>query len=251
MDLSILQWVLLVVAAVLTGFNKTGVPTTGILIIAIMTMIFPAKEAVGIMLPLLLTADIFAVIYYRRDANKRILLSLMPWVLLGLGGGYVILRFIDNDFLRVMIGVIVLGLIALDVLRGRMGDQFNRVLPDSMLFSSSMGVLGGFTTMVGNAAGEVISIYMLVKGLAKRNFIGTVAWFFFTVNIIKMPLFIHLDMVTSENLLTDLMLVPAVFVGAVLGVKLLPIIPRKIFRMVILLLAGLGGLNLLIMGLWF
>lgn len=228
------------------GINKTGFPALGVLIVTMMMHIFPAKEAVGIMLPMLLIADIFAVIYYRNYVSWKILISLLPWVLGGIAVGAWILQYLTDDTLRILIGIIILVLIALQLSRNIFGKRFNELLPNSIWFSALMGMLGGFTTMVGNAAGEVMSIYFLLKQLPKKQFIGTAAWFFFIVNMIKLPIFMYLGMLHIEVLKFDLMLAPLIIAGAFLGLKLLNIVPQKIFQSIILVLATIGGISLLI-----
>lgn len=243
-ELSLIAWAVVVLVFILTGVNKTGLPTLGILTVTMMMFVFPVKTAVGIMLPMLLTADIFAVIYYRRNAHWRIIFALLPWVLAGLAVGYVILQLVDGDVLRKIIGVIVLVLIVLQLMRTRFGTRFNEMLPESRAFAALMGILGGFTTMVGNAAGEVMSIYFMVKNLPKKEFVGTVAWFFFTVNVIKLPIFIHLGMITATTFKFDLLLAPLVIFGALLGVNILPRLPKQIFENAILIAAAVGGILL-------
>ncbi|WLV25222.1 sulfite exporter TauE/SafE family protein [Aciduricibacillus chroicocephali] len=244
-ELGLLGWTVVVLVFILTGINKTGLPTLGILTVTMMMFVFPVKTAVGIMLPMLLTADIFAVIYYRRNAHWRLIFKLLPWVLVGLAAGYVTLQLLNGDLLRKIIGFIVLLLIVLQLLRNRFGTRFNEMLPESRIFAALMGILGGFTTMVGNAAGEVMSIYFLAKKLPQKEFVGTVAWFFFTVNIIKLPIFIHLGMITATTFKFDLALAPLVIIGAFIGVNVLPRLPKRIFEGAILLAAAIGGVLLL------
>lgn len=245
-ELSWIAWTVVGLVFILTGINKTGLPTLGILTVTMMMFIFPVKTAVGIMLPMLLIADIFAVIYYRRNAHWRLIFSLLPWVLGGLAIGYVILQLLDGEVLRKLIGIIVLVLIVLQLMRNKFGKRFNEMLPESRWFAALMGILGGFTTMVGNAAGEVMSIYFMVKNLPKKEFVGTVAWFFFTVNVIKLPIFIHLGMITTETFKFDLLLAPLIIGGALLGVNILPRVPKHVFEGAILIAAAIGGLLLVL-----
>lgn len=245
-DLSLFQWIIVIVAFILVGINKTGFPSLGVLVVTMMMHVFPAKEAVGIMLPMLLVADTFAILYYRQNVAWKLLFSLLPWVLGGIIIGAFTLQFLTDDTLRIMIGIIVLVLITLQLTRNFFGKRFNQLLPESSSFGAFMGLMSGFTTMVGNAAGEVMSIYFLVKQLPKKEFVGTVAWFFFIVNLIKLPIFIYLDMLHIEALKFDLMLAPIIIVGAILGLKLLDIVPQKMFQIIILFLATIGGISLLI-----
>src|SRR3954447_14389497 len=88
----------ILLAGMLSGFGKTtGLNVLGIFTVTMMSLIFPAKEAVGILLPILLMGDLIAVFFYRRTVVWRHLFSLVPWVLLGVILGYFVLRFSDND----------------------------------------------------------------------------------------------------------------------------------------------------------
>lgn len=189
--------------------------------------------------------DSVALIIHRKNVIWKYLLALIPWVMFGLVGGYFVLRYLNSEQLQPLIGILVLGLIALHMVRERFGERFNEALPDSNVFSVFTGILGGFTTMIGSAGGGVMSIYLLVKELPKHQFMGITAWFFFIVNMIKVPFYLSLDMITIESLTFNLKLVPVILIGSTIGYKLLPYIPQKVFQTLVLILAAVGGFNLL------
>ncbi|MDC3417344.1 sulfite exporter TauE/SafE family protein [Aquibacillus salsiterrae] len=244
-ELSVLEWVIVAVCAMFIGFTKTGVSSLGILVVTVLMYIFPAKESVGILLPMLIAGDIFAVIYYRRNVVWKYLFSLIPWVLIGIVVGYYVLNQVNDQQLKPMIGSLVLALIILHIGREKLGDKFNSLLPTSLWFTLLMGILAGFTTMIGNAAGGVMAIYLLVKGLPKTEFVGTGAWFFLFVNIIKVPFYIHLGLITIDSFTFNLWLIPTIIIGAFVGVKVLSLIPQKAFQILILGFAAVGALRLL------
>mgnify|MGYP001205234105 CR=1 FL=1 len=218
----------------------------GILVVTIFMMIFPARESVGILLPLLIVGDLFAVVYYRRHVVWKYLLSLMPWVLIGILFGYVVLEFISSEQLKPLIGILVLLLIILHISREKLGKRFVEYLPESKVFTYLMGILAGFTTMIGNAAGGVMAIYLLVKGLPKTEFVGTGAWFFLTVNVIKLPLYMSLGIMTGESLFFNAKLIIFIIIGALLGVKVIQWMPQKMFQTIVLLFAAIGAIRLII-----
>lgn len=218
----------------------------GILVVTIFMMIFPARESVGILLPLLIVGDLFAVVYYRRHVVWKYLLSLMPWVLIGILFGYVVLEFISSEQLKPLIGILVLLLIILHISREKLGKRFVEYLPKSKVFTYLMGILAGFTTMIGNAAGGVMAIYLLVKGLPKTEFVGTGAWFFLTVNVIKLPLYMSLGIMTGESLFFNAKLIIFIIIGALLGVKVIQWMPQKMFQTIVLLFAAIGAIRLII-----
>ncbi|SDH47472.1 sulfite exporter TauE/SafE family protein [Alteribacillus bidgolensis] len=246
-DLTTLDIVLVVLCAILIGISKTGLPTLGILVVAVMASIFPARESIGIVLPMLITADIVAVTYYRRSVNWKTLFSLLPWVLGGLFSGFILLYFIVSSRpIEIILGVIILIMLALQILRERWGSKWLDAIPQSKWFVGIMGTLAGFTTMVGNAAGPIMAIFLLAIALPKKEFIGTGAWFFLSVNLIKVPMYIGLGLITWETVSFNAWVIPAIFGGTYLGIKFLPLIPQKQFNIIILLLAVFGGFRLLL-----
>ncbi|WP_324777913.1 sulfite exporter TauE/SafE family protein [Virgibacillus senegalensis] len=244
-ELSLLQWMIVILCALFIGFAKAGIPSLGILVVTVMMFVFPAKQSVGILVPMLIIGDIFAVTYYRRNVVWKYLLSLLPWVMAGILSGYFVLDYINSDQLKPLIGVIVLSMVILHLFQSKMGEKFNQMLPESKWFTIFMGMLGGFTTMVGNAAGGVMAVYLLVKGLPKQEFIGTGAWFFLIVNLIKIPFYISLGLITINSALFNLWMAAAIIVGAFLGVYLIKLIPQKTFQFLVLCFAGLGAVRLL------
>lgn len=232
--------------ALVIGFSKTGMPSFGMFGVAVMALVFPAKASVGIMLPILLTGDLFAITYYRRKVIWKHLIGLFPWVAVGLAGGYFVLEWSDNRVLEILIGSIVLALIVLHVLMKQLNMQLEEKISQSFWFSAGIGILAGFTTMIGNAAGGIMTIYLLSKKLDKNAFIGTGAWFYFLVNLTKLPLYATLGMITWHTLLFNLWMVPAVVAGAFIGINVLKKIPEAWFKWLILVLAALGAIRLLI-----
>lgn len=245
MDLTALQLTLTIVAALLVGFSKTGVPTLGIFVAAMLASVFPASDSVGLLTPILITGDVIAIVYYRRAVEWKPLFALLPWVLAGMAGGYFVLEYINNRSLGLLIGTLVLLLIGVHVGRERLERELNVAFTKSPAFHAMLGILAGFTTMVGNAAGSIMSIYLLSKGMNKTSFIGTNAFFFFLVNIIKVPFTAHLGLITADSLTINAWVVPAVAVGAYVGFKIVPYITQKLFQTLILSLAFIGGLYLI------
>ncbi|MGN8644462.1 sulfite exporter TauE/SafE family protein [Gracilibacillus sp. HCP3S3_G5_1] len=245
-ELTIIEWLVIIFSALLIGFAKAGIASMGIFVVTIFMIIFPARESVGILLPLLIVGDLFAVIYYRRNVVWHYLFSLVPWVLVGIVLGYVVLDVVTSEQLKPMIGILVLALILLHISREKLGERFVKMLPKSKLFTFSMGVLAGFATMIGNAAGGVMAVYLLVKGLPKQEFVGTGAWFFLFVNIIKVPFYISLGIMTVESITFNLWLIPAIIIGALIGVRVIKIMPQQVFQILVLTFAGLGAIRLII-----
>ena len=230
-------------AALLIGFSKTGMPGAAIPAVALMAEAFreDTRLSIGAMLPVLLLGDLFALAYYRRHANWARLKELFPYVAIGMIPGYLVLWLVESDPLRVLIGAIILGLLVLQIARQRFGWE---EMPDRQWFIATTGVLAGFGTAVGNAAGPVMSIYLISKRMDKQEFLGTAAWFFFIVNLSKIPFFLGLGMITPATLRLDALLVPVVVVGAIVGVLVLKRIPQTVFNAIVLSLAGVAAVRM-------
>jgi uncharacterized membrane protein YfcA len=230
-------------AALLVGVSKTGMPGAAIPAVALMAEVFreETKLSVGAILPILILGDVFAIAYYRRHADWKRLFELAPYVLLGMVPGYLVLWRIEGDALRVMLGSIILVLLVVQVASRRFGWQ---ALTEHRWFAAATGILAGFGTTVGNAAGPVMSIYLVSKRLDKHQFLGTAAWFFFLVNVSKIPLFVTLGMITPQTLGFDLLLLPVAAGGAVLGLYVARKIPQAVFNVLVLVLAGAAAVRM-------
>ena len=237
------EWVIVVIGSLLIGINKTGIPGVLMVFVPILASILPAKESTGFLLPLLLVADIFAITYYKRHTQWKLLFRLIPFSLLGIVGGYFTMRALENAQIKPMIGIIVLVMLAVQAFR--MLRRNDEAIPTGIWFALVMGIIAGYTTMVANAAGPAIAIFLLAMRLPKEQFVGTGAWYYFIVNITKVPLSASLGLITAQSLLTGAVLIPAIALGAFIGIKLLPLIPQKVFQAVILIIAAAGALRLL------
>lgn len=245
-DLAPAAWTLAVAAGLMIGFTKTGVAGMGILVVPIMASIFPVKQSVGVLLPMLIVGDVIAVSFYRRHTQWRLLLRLVPWVLAGMPLGYLALRYADNPEMKVALGTLLLVLIVLAAVQKRWGRWLEKKLPHAWWFAAPMGGLAGFATTLANAAGPITTVYLVVQGLKKREFLGTVAVFYGTVNLLKVAPFAHLGLITRESLLFNACMVPAIGAGAVAGILLLPKIPQRLFEWLILALAAAASVRMMV-----
>ncbi len=243
LELTTVQWIVIAIGWSLIGVAKTGIPGISIVFVPILAMILPARASTGFLLPMLIVGDIFAVIYYKRHAQWKHVFRLIPFSLLGVGIGYFTMRLISDSQLKPAIGVIVLLMLAIQFIRSRRKEQ---PIPQSIWFALIMGLLAGFTTMVANAAGPVMAIYLLSMKLSKEQYVGTGAWYFFIINILKVPLSASLGLITLESLATNAVLIPAIAIGALVGIKVLKVIPQNVFRIAILTVATASAVRLIL-----
>jgi len=245
MELTVSQMIQAVIAAFLVGFSKTGMVGLGVLIVPLMASVFPAKASTGALLPMLIFGDLFAVAWYRQHAQWRILAKLLPWVLPGLVLGTVALKFTSSEALGHMLGGLILLLVVFQVARERGGEWLEERLPRQWWFSALMGISAGFTTMVGNIAGPIMTVYLLSMGLRKREFMGTGAWYYLICNAAKVPFSAGLGLITVRSLTFNLEAAPIILVGAVVGILTFRLIPQKWFNRAVLILAALAALKML------
>jgi uncharacterized membrane protein YfcA len=225
------QWILGAVTGFLVGVAKTGVPGLGIVVVPLMVLaVGDSRLAAGWLLPMLCTADIYAVIAWRRHAAARTLFSLTPWVLVGIAGGALALAMHEHT-LRIVVGAIVLLMLAAHVVR--------RHFPNALRaggHAAPYGVTAGFATTVANAAGPVMNLYLLSKHLKKEEFIATGAWFFFLINLTKLPIYTFHGLIGARSLAFDAALVPVILVGAVTGRWLVRRMSDRVFEVLVVLL---------------
>jgi uncharacterized membrane protein YfcA len=269
MNLEPWQWILAVVGALLVGISKTGVAGLGLLAVVMFAQVFPAKQATGLVLPLLICGDLIAVASYRRHTQWHYLWKLFPWTAAGVLAGFFALGRIDDRQARVMIGGIVLVLLALHLVRrkgptnadvstrknGRPGGAgFMPAVAGvksapqgehGVWFAPTVGILAGFTTLVANAAGPLMVIYFLAMRLPKMEFVGTGAVFFLLLNLFKVPFMVRLGLINGPSLMINLWLAPAVLVGTYFGRKILVKMDQRLFENVALVLSAIAGAKLL------
>ena len=236
------QWVLAAVAAFIVGFSKAGIGGLGMLAVVIFAQILPAKQATGIVLPLLCFGDILAVLAYRQHAKWKHVWRLFPWTAAGVLIGYFALGRLGEREARVLIAVIVLSLVGLHLLRRRRAGNETE---HGSWFAPSIGVLAGFTTLVANAAGPLMAVYFLAMRLPKMDFVGTGAVFFLLLNLFKVPFMVNLGLINAESFAVNLWLVPVVLLGGWLGRKLVMRIDQRAFENIALALSLVAGLKLL------
>jgi len=245
-SLSLGDLILLFFAASLIGFTKAGISGFGIIVVPIFANIFESRLSVGILLPVLIFGDFFAVWYYHRHGRWNYIIRLFPPVAIGIFLGVVIGKNIPSYFFKVLIGIIIIVGIVLTFVREYFDLNRNK-MPKSILFSIIVGIFAGFFTMIGNAAGTIMTLYFLSMGLTKYEFIGTRAWYFMIVNLFKVPLhIIFWKTITFKTFMIDILLLPGILIGALLGIYLVKKIPEKLFRYAVLILTMLATIKLFI-----
>lgn len=234
---------LLALSGLLIGMSKTGLSGVGMMVVPILANAFGGRPSVGLLLPILIFADVFAVTWYNRHTHWKHIIKLLPWAFAGILLATLVGKSIsDQTFNRLLAGLVIAGVVIL-VWRDVRSDKLQ--IPKSRGFAAGLGLLGGFSTMIGNAAGPVMALYLLSMRLPKNVYIGTGAWFFFIVNLSKVPLHVwSWKTITLESFLLDVLIIPAIAAGAFLGIWLVRLLPEKIFRIIVIATTLLSALLL-------
>ena len=238
------QMAALFACAFLIGMSKTGIQGVVMLSIPVMALAFGAKESTGVILPMLCFADIIAVVYYRRQAQWKYILKLVPAAVLGFFVAIFVDSFVPHESFKMLMGACILSGLFIMALSRKFGNSLEGIF-QSRLYAQFFGLLGGFTTMIGNAAGPVMSIYLLSVKLPKLAFVGTSAWFFMIVNYLKVPLQIFAwDNISWSTIAVDSLAVPFIFAGAAIGVWAVKKMPEGGYRAFVEIVTALSALIL-------
>jgi len=243
-DIAILSWLLAFLGAFVIGLSKAGIKGIAIINVTLMALAFGAKESTGLIVPLLILGDGFAVIYYNRHTQWKYIFRFLPWIIFGVVLGV----FIGKDLPPIHFKWVMAGVILGSVVLMFWWDKHpSKKVPSHWGFAGFIGVLAGVTTMIGNLAGAFSNIYFLAMRLPKNQFIGTAAWLFFIVNFFKLPFHIFVwKTITIESVVINLKLLPGIILGILVGVFLVKRIKESFYRKMILVLTALGALLILL-----
>lgn len=240
---------ILAICALLCGLAKTALPGLACIPVAILAAVIPPRTSTALMLLMLLTGDLLAVWTYRKDVDWKVLRALFPPVVIGVLIGAAFLATVSNQVMKVSIGIIILILTAITLgliwYARRSGGDLATAMSTSLPARLFYGSLSGFTTMAANSGGPVVSLYFLASRFEVRRFMGTQAWFFFIINLIKLPFSAGIGLITRELLLLSACLAPLVLGAALLGRHWIGRIDNKIFDPIVTILTVFSALLLL------
>lgn len=241
--LSTIQWVSAFAAAVCVGLSKTGFGGVGMVAVLLMTVVLPARESTGAILPLLIVADVFAVTAFRKFTVWSHLVRLLPPAMIGIVCGWLLMPRLPGPVFQTVIGWTVVGLVVLTVVQ-KLFVRLPGFVAGHPAIAWPAGWLAGVTTMLANAAGAVMTVYLLACRLPKMEFVGTAAWFFFIINVVKVPFSVSLGLIHPRSLMLDAVLVPGIVAGVAAGRYLLGRINQQSFEWLMIAFSLAGGLRL-------
>lgn len=231
---------LAVLSALLIGVAKSGLKGLGLLIVTFMALAYGSKPSTGIVLPLLLLGDVMAVYYYNRHAQWSHLKSLIPGMIIGVLIGVWIGKGIQEDIFKRMMSIIILVSLVIMIWSERRKDIR---LDKFRIFAPFTGLIAGFTTMIGNLAGPFVNIYFLITRIPKNQFIGTAAWLYLVINLVKTPFHIFSwGTINKTSIMVDIYLIPIVILGFIVGIKIVKVINEKLFRHLVIFATAIGAI---------
>jgi uncharacterized membrane protein YfcA len=199
------------------------------------------KESTAAILVVLIVGDLVAVWHYRLDADWTLIRRLLPAVLPGLVIGSVFLGLVSDTVLRRTIGAVLLVLVLLQLwVKWRAAGEASSA-HEHRAAAWGAGTAAGFATMTANAAGAVMTLYLSASGIDKRRFVGTNAWFFLIVNLVKVPFSIGLGLMHWEDIGRAVLLAPLILAGGVLGYATVQRITQRGFDVAVLAASALAA----------
>lgn len=238
------QILILAVAAFFIGIAKAGFSGISLISVFLLTETFGAKQQIGVALPMLIIADLIVYPAFRKHGSWRPVWGFLWPTLIGIGVAMWILEAFSEQSMRTLIGVIILCMVAMQVWRKRQPSRV-ATLAHSRGFGLVAGVFGGLATMLANAAGPILQLYLLSKNMSKMDLIGVGARFFLVVNLLKLPLSAGLSLTTLESLKWSLAMTPVVACAIFIGKFLLLRISQTWFERMVVFFAFVAGIRLL------
>ena len=247
------EYAIIAIAAIGSAVIKNGVGVgAGIFMLPFLSLVLPAKLALGLGAPIMLVSDLSGVVYYWKEWDKRELLLLLPPAVLGVILGASMIKLIPNELFRFWVGVFAIGFSSYQLLKLKQSRTeasagwVNRVSKPKKAMPLFFGFAGGMASSVIHAGGLVMSFYLIQGARDKRAFVGTFVLFFAIINLLKVFAYVKIDILSVEIVALAAILSPLIILGGFWGNALNKRVSQKTFRAVVLALILIIGINLLI-----
>lgn len=237
-------------AILLYGFSKTAMPVAGVVAGPMLAAALGPTVAAGFAVPLLLLGDLMGLLYFRQHANWKLIAKIVPGVLVGFAITALLFAFASTTVIARVIGVLLLISVGLEIVRRRSSllEEPGEGEGVQRLEAGFYGTLTGVTTMAANAGGAAMTLYLVKMRVPMMAFMGTSVWFFFILNLIKVPLVIPLGLITPESLIANLWFAPVLVAGGFLGIFTFRRMNQTWFERIALALSALASIWLVIHG---
>ncbi len=228
-------------AVLLLGVSKSGFGAGfGSLAVPLMALVVTVPQAAAILMPVLLVMDLLGIAAFRRDFDRALVGFLLPWGLLGIVVGTLSFRLLDARWVAGIVGLFTLLFLAQRLLFPPRADQ----PPPPRWVGALLGAVSGFTSFVAHAGGPPINAYVIPLGLSPLRFTGSMAFFFFVINLAKWGPYAWLGLLDARNLGTSLLLLPLAPLGVWVGVRIARRIDQRLFYRFVYAGMALTGLKL-------
>lgn len=235
-------YVVAVPAVLLLGVSKSGFGAGfGSLAVPLMALSVTVPQAAAILMPVLLVMDLLGIAAFRKDFDRALLKFMLPWGLLGIVIGTLSFKLLEARWVAGIVGVFTLLFLAQRLLFApKAGDA-----PPSRWAGALLTATSGFTSFVAHAGGPPINAYVIPLGLSPVRFTGTMAYFFFVINLAKWVPYAWLGLLDARNLGTSLVLLPLAPLGVWIGVRIARRLNQQLFYRFIYVGMLLTGLKLI------
>ncbi|WP_299931585.1 sulfite exporter TauE/SafE family protein [uncultured Pelagimonas sp.] len=237
-------WIVAGLAAFLMGLSKGGVPMIAMLSVPLMSLFMDPAQAAGLLLPIYIVADLYAIYLFRKAFSVRNLKILLPASVVGIVIGFTSVSYVSGDAVKLLVALIGLFYLAKS-LRGRLSKQDIPAKPADIPRGVFWGTLAGLTSYISHAGGPPYQAYVLPQRLDKMVYLGTTTILFTAINLMKVPPFILAGQITWDSSVQALWLAPFALAGAGSGAFVSRLLPEKIFFLIIEIALAVVSLKLL------
>ncbi|PYG30301.1 sulfite exporter TauE/SafE family protein [Pelagimonas varians] len=237
-------WIVAGLAAYLMGLSKGGVPMIAILAVPLMSLFMDPAQAAGLLLPIYIVADAYAVYLFRKAFSVRNLKILMPGAIAGILLGYVAVAHVSGDLVKLLVAAVGFLYLA-NALRGRLSKGDVPAKPADIPRGIFWGTLTGLTSYISHAGGPPYQAYVLPQRLDKMVYLGTTTILFSAINLMKVPPFIIAGQITWDSFTQAIWLAPMALAGAWSGATVSKILSERMFYLLVEIALGLVSFKLL------
>lgn len=225
-------WLVAGLAAYLLGVSKGGIPMISMLSVPLMALYMDPATAAGLLLPLYLLADCYAVYLFRKAFSVENLRILLPGAAIGVLVGYLSVAVVSSDAIKLLVAGIGFAY-CFNALRAHLAQGEIPRRPANVPLGLFWGALAGLTSYISHAGGPPYQAYILPQRLDKMVYLGTTTIFFNVVNLMKLPPYLLAGQVTAGSFSQAIWLAPVVLIGAWSGATLARLMPQRLFFIVI------------------
>lgn len=237
-------WIAAGAAAFLMGLSKGGVPMIALLSVPLLSLYMDPALAAGLLLPIYIVADAYAVYLFRKAFSRRNLMILLPGALVGILVGYSAVSLVPGDAVKLLLVGIGLSYL-FTALRQRIAKTEVPARPADVPRGIVWGTLAGLTSYISHAGGPPFQAYVLPQKLDKMVYLGTTTIFFSVVNLVKVPPFVLAGQITWDSLGQAVWLAPLALLGAWSGATVSRLMPEKLFFLLVEVALAVVSLKLL------